>query len=194
METLLNFSDRVDKLVMGVGKLAAWLAVPLMLVIVYDVIQRKLIGLGSIKLQELEWHFHAALFALTFGYAYLKDAHVRIELIRDNLKPRTRAVIEILGILLFLVPFCVLLLYFGFDFVARSWATDEASAATTGLTNRWIIKSVIPASFGLIALAGLSILIKCVVFLIGPERLRRRAGYYAGTHHADMGDAHRIDD
>ncbi|KZB57474.1 C4-dicarboxylate ABC transporter permease [Thalassospira lucentensis] len=189
MEALLKLSDGIDALVSRIGKWAALLAVPLMLTIMYDVIQRKFGGQGSIKLQELEWHLHTGLFMLCFGFAYIRDAHVRIELIRDNLRPRTRAIIEMIGAIICILPFCALVLYFGFDFVLRSYETHEVSAATTGLTHRWIIKSTIPVGFGLLAMAGLSVFLKCYVFVFGPSNLRNRAGYYVGTHHADLGDA-----
>lgn len=194
MEALLKISDGIDSFVSRIGKLAALLAIPLMMVIMYDVIQRKFGGQGSIKLQELEWHLHTGLFMLCFGYAYVRDSHVRIELIRDNLRPRTRAIIEMLGGIICVLPFCALVLYFGFDFVARSLGSHEVSASTTGLTHRWMIKSTIPIGFGLLALAGLSIFLKCFVFVFGPTNLHERAGYYVGTHHADLGDIAKIED
>lgn len=190
MEALLKFSDGIDAIVTRVGKWASLLAIPLMIVILYDVIQRKFGGQGSIKLQELEWHLHTGLFMLCFGFAYIRDSHVRIELIRDNLRPRTRAIIEMIGGVVCVLPFCLLVLYFGFDFVARSFDSNEVSAATTGLTHRWIIKSTIPIGFGLLAMAGLSIFLKCFVYVFGPTNLHKRAGYYVGTHHLeDLGSA-----
>ncbi len=194
MEALLKVSDGIDNVVTRVGKLASLLAIPLMIVIMYDVIQRKFGGQGSIKLQELEWHLHTGLFMLCFGFAYIRDSHVRIELIRDTLRPRTRAIVEMIGGIVCVLPFCALVLYFGFDFVARSFESNEVSAATTGLTHRWIIKSTIPIGFGLLAMAGLSIFLKCFVFVFGPTNLHKRAGYYVGTHHADLGDAAKLDD
>ncbi|MDP2696751.1 TRAP transporter small permease subunit [Thalassospira sp.] len=187
METLLNITDRIDGVITRIGRIASLLAIPLMLTILYDVIQRKFGGQGSIKLQELEWHFHAALFLLCFGFAYIRDSHVRIELIRDTLRPRTRAIMEMVGGILCVLPFCGLVLYFGFDFVHRSFANHEVSSAATGLTHRWIIKSMVPIGFGLLACAGISIFLKCFVFVFGPERLRQRSGFYVGTHHADLG-------
>ncbi|HAI32022.1 MAG: C4-dicarboxylate ABC transporter permease [Thalassospira sp.] len=194
MEALLKFSDIIDAIVTRVGKWASLLAIPLMIVILYDVIQRKFGGQGSIKLQELEWHLHTGLFMLCFGFAYIRDAHVRIELIRDNLRPRTRAIVEMIGGIICVLPFCALVLYFGFDFVARSFESHEVSASTTGLTHRWIIKSTIPIGFGLLAMAGLSIFLKCFVYVFGPTNLHKRAGYYVGTHHLeDLGKA-KIED
>ncbi|WP_417804706.1 TRAP transporter small permease subunit [Thalassospira lucentensis] len=194
MEALLKVSDGIDAIVTRIGKWASLLAIPLMLTIIYDVIQRKFGGQGSIKLQELEWHLHTGLFMLCFGFGYIRDSHVRIELIRDNLRPRTRAIVEMIGGIICVLPFCALVLYFGFDFVARSFDAHEVSASTTGLTHRWIIKSTIPIGFGLLAMAGLSVFLKCFVFVFGPTDLHKRAGYYVGTHHADLGEVAKIED
>ena len=165
-----------------------------MMTILVDVIGRRFINTSSVSLQELEWHLHTGLFMLCFGYGYVRDSHVRIELIRDALRPRTRAIIEMIGGILCVLPFCALVIYFGFDFVMRSYDNHEVSAATTGLTHRWIIKSTIPIGFGLLAMAGLSIFLKCYVFVFGPTNLHKRAGYYVGTHHADLGDVAKLED
>jgi len=196
MEALLKLSDGIDALVSRIGKWAALLAIPLMLTIMFDVIQRKFGGQGSIKLQELEWHLHTGLFMLCFGFGYIRDSHVRIELIRDNLRPRTRAIVEMIGAIICILPFCALVIYFGYDFVLRSFENHEVSASTTGLTHRWLIKSTIPIGFGLLAMAGFSVFLKCYVFVFGPSNLRSRAGHYVGaTHHADLGnEAARLKD
>ncbi|AJD53176.1 TRAP-type mannitol/chloroaromatic compound transport system permease small subunit [Thalassospira sp. MBR-102] len=196
MEALLKLSDGIDAIVSRIGKWAALLAIPLMLTIMFDVIQRKFGGQGSIKLQELEWHLHTGLFMLCFGFGYIRDSHVRIELIRDNLRPRTRAIVEMIGAIICILPFCALVIYFGYDFVLRSFENHEVSASTTGLTHRWLIKSTIPIGFGLLAMAGFSVFLKCYVFVFGPSNLRSRAGHYVGaTHHADLGnEAARLKD
>ena len=196
MEALLKLSDGIDAIVSRIGKWAALLAIPLMLTIMFDVNQRKFGGQGSIKLQELEWHLHTGLFMLCFGFGYIRDSHVRIELIRDNLRPRTRAIVEMIGAIICILPFCALVIYFGYDFVLRSFENHEVSASTTGLTHRWLIKSTIPIGFGLLAMAGFSVFLKCYVFVFGPSNLRSRAGHYVGaTHHADLGnEAARLKD
>ncbi|MPZ09642.1 MAG: TRAP transporter small permease subunit, partial [Kiloniellaceae bacterium] len=129
---------------------------------------------GSTKLQEAEWHFHVILFAFCIGYAYLKDAHVRIDLLREKLNERTQWWIEIAGILLFLLPYCGLVVWFGINFTERSFATSEISASATGLTHRWLIKAVIPIGFTILALSGIAILLRKIVELFGPEDLRRK--------------------
>ncbi|MCB1481222.1 MAG: TRAP transporter small permease subunit [Rhodobiaceae bacterium] len=189
----------LDLIVIWVGRIAAWLFVPMMIIITYDITQRKIIEwdsdfinsvffLDSNKLQELEWHLHAALFLLCLGYAYVKDAHVRIELIRDHLANRTRVWMELIGICLFLLTYSFLIVKFGYTFAERSWSIGEVSAAQTGLTHRWIIKGTMPIGFGLLFMAGLSAAFKCMVYLFGPDDLRPEVSEYAMTHHADLGD------
>ncbi|WP_340117554.1 TRAP transporter small permease subunit [Pelagibius sp. 7325] len=174
MELLIRVSDGLDRVITKIGKIAAWAGLALILVTIFDVITRRFFVLGSTKLQEAEWHLHTILFVFCLGYAYLKDAHVRIDLVRENLKERTQWWLEILGCLFFLLPFCGLVIWFGIDFVERAYSTNEISASATGLTHRWLIKSTIPLGFTLLALAGIATLLRKVVELFGPEDLRRK--------------------
>lgn len=137
-------------------------------VILYDVVGRKFFNTGSFVLQELEWHLHGAAAVLGFGYAYVKDAHVRIDVFSGRFPTRTRLRIELVAILAFLIPFMVLLGWFGFDFAARSWASGESSPGGVGLTNRWIVKSAIPLSALLAILGGLSVALRIVAALRDP--------------------------
>ncbi len=116
------------------------------------------------------------------GYGYVKDAHVRIELVRDTMGPRTRVWIELLGTLLFLVPYCYVILKYGIDNAMRSYQIGESSAAQTGLEYRFIIKSFLPLGFAFLALAGMSVALKCIVYLFGPPHLRGAAAAYSGSH------------
>lgn len=194
---MMDASNGLQKFVERVGITAALLFVPMMLIIVYDVLQRKYLGYDpgftntewyqvftSTKLQEMEWHLHGALFLMTLGYGYVKDAHVRIELVRDMLRPRTRVWIELLGSVLFLVPYCYVIMQYGSEMAIRSYSIGESSAAQTGLDHRFVIKSLLPLGFTMMALAGMSVALKCVVYLFGPPSLREESGFYAGTQHA----------
>lgn len=195
---MLDDSNALATLSTRVGVGASLLFAPLMVIIVYDVLQRKFLDFDpgftntawyqtftSTRIQEMEWHMHAVLFLLCFAYAYIKDAHVRIELVRDSLRPRVRVWIELLGCLLFLVPYCYVVLKFGIDNALRAYDMGESSAAQTGLAYRFIIKGFMPLGFALLALAGTSVVLKCLVYLFGPHKFRDQTDYYAGTHHAD---------
>ena len=192
--SMLQASDDFDQGLSLVGHVAAYLFIPLMLIIAYDITQRKLLdfdsafldspfAFSSTKLQELEWHIHAVLFTLALAFCYLRDQHVRIELVRDRLKPRTRAWIELIGCALALMPYCWLVVRFGWDFAAASYRINEVSSAQTGLSHRWIIKGVLPIGFAMLGFAGLTVALRCVVFLFGPRDLKDRAGTHVGAHH-----------
>ena len=84
LKILLKISESLEKIVSIFGKIGSWLAIPLISIIIFDIITRRFFVLGSTKLQEMEWHLHTSLFLLVLGYAYLKDAHVRIEIVREK--------------------------------------------------------------------------------------------------------------
>jgi len=190
MHAAFRLSEIIDLVVNRIGRLAAWLVLALMAVILFDVVTRRFLVLGSTKLQELEWHLHGALFLLCLGYAYTQSAHVRIEVLRERFSPRTQAWIELLGCLAFLIPYCVAVGWFAWEYASRAWLWNEGSAALTGLSNRWIIKSMILAGFGLLGLSALSMAIKAFIFLYGPPGLAT----LTGIEELHMTVAHDADD
>lgn len=175
MKFILRTSNVIDRVVSTVGMTAAWLSILLIVVIVFDVVTRRFLVLGSTKLQELEWHLHAILFFLCIGWAYIKNAHVRIELVHERLSRRTQLWIELLGCLLFLIPYCLIVFYHGADWWERSWATGEVSDSATGLPYRWAIKAVLPTGFVFIFLGAVTVLLRKVVELFGPPDLAEAA-------------------
>ena len=170
MESLLSLSRLFARVPAFFGRIGAWAIIALMVVIITDVTLRRWFVIGSTKLQELEWHLHGALFLLCLGWAYSKHAHVRIELVSEKLSARSRAWIELLGCLLFLLPYVAAILTFGFDYVGYSYAYNEASASPTGLPDRWIIKSFIPIGFALLGFAAVARLLEAIVFLFGNKQ------------------------
>ena len=196
---LLDESDVIARFCVRVGVVASVIYLPMILIIVYDVLQRKYLDIDpgftrswiyeiftSTRLQEMQWHLHAVLFLMCFAFAYVKDAHVRIELVREQMKPRMRVWIELLGCLLFLVPYCYVVLLYGIENAQRSFAIMERSSAQTGLEYRFIIKSFLPFGFMMLALAGMSVALKCIVYLFGPDALRNASGYYGGEQHSEL--------
>lgn len=181
MERLLRISDSIGRLVAWIGKAGGWLLLPLTFVMMFDVFARKFQPLGTLvndtwlkdylsstKLQELEWHLHGVVLLLAFGFAYVCDRHVRIDGWRDTWSPKTQALVEILGICLAMLPFSCLMLYEATQFVHMSYVADEGSAATTGLSNRWIIKSFLIVGYAFLILAGLAMLMRAVYFYLHP--------------------------
>ncbi|MCP1335014.1 TRAP transporter small permease subunit [Futiania mangrovi] len=196
MPFLMRVSEALEAFLQAIGRVASFLFIPLMIVIFYDVTQRKILEydhdftssvfyFSSTKMQEMEWHIHAVLFLLCLAYAYLKDAHVRIELVRDQMHPRTRAWIELIGCLIFLIPYCILVTDYGYTFAERAFLSGESSASGVGLSHRWIVKGALPLGFLLLGLAGLAVALRSLVYLFGSEDLRARARSHVGVHHAD---------
>lgn len=169
MTALLASANVLKAVARRVGQAAAWLVVLLVLTVVLDVITRRFIVLGSTKLQDLEWHFHAALFLLSLGYAYVEGEHVRIDVLQARFGPKVIAAIEMIGASLFVVPFCVIVLYYGYNFVERSFLLDEGSASQTGLPHRWIIKSMLLVGFTTLLLATLGTIAQSIAILLGAK-------------------------
>jgi TRAP-type mannitol/chloroaromatic compound transport system permease small subunit len=184
LERLLAASAAIERALHRVAMAAGWLFVACTVVIVFDVLTRKfgfqLPGLGSTRLQELEWHLHTALFSFWLGIAYVKNAHVRIDIAVANLRPRTQAWLEFLGVLVFALPYCLIAIYFSFDFTKIAWAWNESSDSATGLPWRWIPKGLITVGLVLLLAAVASVGMRLVVYLWGPERLRA-ASAFAGA-------------
>ena len=171
MDRLLRLSRNLSRVVSLIGKIGAWSIIGLIVVIMLDVTLRRWFVIGSTKLQELEWHLHGALFLMCLGWAYLKNAHVRIELVSERMAARTLAWVELTGNLIFLIPYVAAIIAFGFDYVDFSYRYDEGSASPTGLPNRWIIKSLIVFGFIVLGIAAISRLLECIVYLFGtPEQ------------------------
>jgi TRAP-type mannitol/chloroaromatic compound transport system permease small subunit len=173
---LLAASKAIERALYAVSMAAGWLFVACTLVIVFDVLTRKfgfqLPGMGSTRLQELEWHLHTALFSFWLGTAYVKNAHVRIDIALAGAAPRTQAWIELLGVLVFALPYCLVAIYFSYDFTHTAWQYNESSDSATGLPWRWIPKGIITAGLVLLLAAVVSVGLRTVVRLWGSGRER----------------------
>lgn len=150
---MLGLAGFLDRICVYAARFAGLLLLVLTAVIVYDIVGRRFFNTGSVALQELEWHLHGAIAMLGFGYAYTRNAHVRIDIFHQNFSGRLKLQLEIAGILLLLTPFMLVLIWFGYDFAARAFQRGEGSSGGLGLDHRWIIKSVVPLS-ALLALFG----------------------------------------
>jgi len=146
-------------IVLKTAYIGRFFLIMLMLTIIVDVIGRRFLNMSSVSLQELEWHFHGALFLLCLGFTYLKDAHVRVDLFRDKFSPETNRIIEIIGCSIFLLPYCAVVIYFGIDFALQAYSSGEMSATAEGLPYRWIIKSLLPIGFFLLGISGIAVLL-----------------------------------
>lgn len=190
----VRVADRLRQAVDFVGRCAAWLSVPVVVITCIDVIGRKVAYIDdetgrihslqlwlagtfgrffeSTMLQELEWHFHAALFALVLGYGVVYNTHVRIDLIRDGVRFRGKAWLEFIGLTFFMLPFCAVVIWFAFDYTYASYTVNEISASQVGLSHRWIIKAVLVFGLAVAMLSGIAAWLQVATILWGPRELR----------------------
>lgn len=160
-------ADVITRLTTRVGTAAAWLHPALMAVGIASVGLRYGLGLGSIELEELQWHLFAAAFLLGLAYTYAADEHVRVDLLHARLTPRARAWVELLGAALLLLPFCAIVATYAFDFFWQSWLLGERSPMPSGLPARWAIKGVLFVSLVLLALQALAAVLRSLATLVG---------------------------
>lgn len=160
-----RFSIVIDRIIEFFGEVGSWLWTILMLVIVFQVVQRYAFNKGSIMLEELQWHLYAVGFLLGLAVTETRERHVRIDVLAERLPHRLRLWIELLGIACLLLTFVGVMLWFAVPFVVNSYQLHEVSAAPDGLPYRWVLKSFIITSLLLLGLAGLSRLTRVVVAL-----------------------------
>ncbi len=151
-----RLSRVLDKIVQTIGEGSSWIWTVLMLLIVAQVIQRYVLGLGSIQIEEAQWHLFAIGFMLGLSLAELRERHVRIDVLADNLPVRARLWIEMTGILVLLLPLCIFAIWWSVPYVLESWKVNEVSAAPGGLPYRYLLKGVITVAFLLLAMVGVS--------------------------------------
>ncbi|MGO1120037.1 TRAP transporter small permease subunit [Rhodovibrionaceae bacterium A322] len=172
MQALLSLSAVIDRALGVLAKIGAWAGVFLMVAVCYDVITRyfgvpKPFGMNSTQFQETEYWAHTVLFSLVIGYAYVKQSHVRIDLVRDRLPLKAKYWIEFIGCLVALLPFCLIAIYFTYGYAHTSFIEGEVSKSVIGLTNIWILKAFICVMFILLTFAGISQMIKALAGLTG---------------------------
>jgi TRAP-type mannitol/chloroaromatic compound transport system permease small subunit len=184
VDLMLRVSERLRRFVEFVGRWGAVFILPLVFVTMWDVFLRKIGGMQvwlveqfgrpfeSTVIQELEWHFHTALFTLVLGYGIVRNRHVRVDLIREKLRFRTQAWIEFLGLTFFVVPYCLIVGYFATVFAWDSFQLMEKSASTVGLSYRFIIKSVLVGGLLTALLAAIAVWLQTAIVLFGPKDVR----------------------
>lgn len=160
MNILKRYIKIIDNLNKKIGELTSWLTAILVLLVSYDVFVRYFIGKSSVGLQELEWHIFALIFLLSAAYTLKIDEHVRVDVFYTRFSPKRKAIINLLGSVLFLIPFCIVAIISSEDFVKISFKVKETSPDAGGLPARYILKAVIPFSFILLLLQGIALSFK----------------------------------
>lgn len=165
MNQLKKYIELIDSMNEKIGKAIAWLTLILVLVVCFDVVSRYVFKSSSVGVQELEWHLFAVIFLMGGAYTLKHEKHVRVDIIFSRLTKKKQAVINLIGTILFLIPFCLLIINSSIDFFWNSFIIGESSPDPGGLPARFILKAVLPVSFVFILLQGLSLLFKSVLVL-----------------------------
>ena len=173
MTWLLRCARTVDRLNGWLGRAVAWMALVMILVGAFNAIARYLgrfLGrdLSANTYIELQWYLFSAVFLLGAAHTLKRDQHVRVDVLYGRLSARGKAWVDLGGTLLFLVPFCLFMMWVAGPYVASSIEVREGSPDPGGLA-RYPIKALIPVSFGLLLLQGLAEAVRRAAFLAGRE-------------------------
>ncbi len=159
---LLSLERGITRFSNLLGVVSTVLFIGLLFNVFYDVLMRYVFNDVSIGMQELEWHLYAAIFLLGIPSVIQHGGHVRVDLIYENLPLKGKAWIDLLGCVFLLIPFTLLVGYYGIGFAHEAYALGETSGDPGGLPYRWIIKAVIPFAFFSMAISGLGMIIRSI--------------------------------
>jgi TRAP-type mannitol/chloroaromatic compound transport system permease small subunit len=166
MAGMTGLADRIDRFNAAIGRSAAWAAVFIVVTQFGVVVLRYAFGVGSIWLSESILYGHAVLFMLAAAWTLREDGHVRVDLLYAGASPRRKAMIDLVGALVLLLPFMLVLAALALPYVAQSWAVLERSRETSGLPAVFLLKTLIPLFAILFALQGLAQAIRAAAALV----------------------------
>jgi TRAP-type mannitol/chloroaromatic compound transport system permease small subunit len=163
----------LDGIVAGIGKFLSWFWLLLVGIILYSVIGRYVFAHGSVTLEEVQWHLAGLVWLIGLSYTLVTDDHVRVDVFHEKVSLRTQAWIEVMGIAILLLPFLLIALWEAIPYFWSSYLQNEESQAPGGLPARWALKFCLPVTFGLLAVAAVSRLLKCTALLFGVPKPRQ---------------------
>jgi len=163
MGVLRRVIRSIDAINRWVGHLAGWVSLAMVLVVVTDVVMRYVFDASFVFVQELEWHLFGVMFLLGAGYTLLQDGHVRVDVLYQRFSPKTQAWINLIGVLLFLLPGCLMVIDTSWGFFHNSLAMHEGSPDPGGIPARYALKFFIPLGFSLLTLQGISMGLKSLL-------------------------------
>lgn len=166
MTPLLSLSRLIDGMTNIIGRVMMWFLLATTLISASNAIFRKVFNISSNAFLEIQWYLFAAVFMLGSGYAFLKNAHVRIDFISSKFSARGRNIVDVIGIIVFVFPLCYLMVKLSWPVFYNAWVSGEMSSNAGGLV-RWPVYGVIPLGFVILAMQAVSELIKRVAFLTG---------------------------
>ena len=166
MKLLLGLSRAIDELNERVGRLVYWLVLVMVLVSAANATSRYALSIASNAWLELQWYLFSAVFLLCSGYTLRHNEHIRIDVVASRFSRRTQIWIDVFGLIFFLLPISVYMMWSSWPIFMNAWNSGEISASAGGLI-RWPARLLVPAGFFLLTLQGVSELIKRVATLMG---------------------------
>ena len=166
---LLRLEKLFDRFSNVMGWIAGVLNLVMLINVFYDAIMRYFFKTGSIALQEMEWHLFAIVFLFGIAYGLKEDGHVRVDVLYDGFSPRWKAIVNIAGTVLLLLPLSVLIVEGSVWYVQEAYNSGEVSGDPGGLPHRWLIKMVIPASFVFLIVSAVGFVIRNINIMLGLE-------------------------
>jgi TRAP-type mannitol/chloroaromatic compound transport system permease small subunit len=168
LRSLQAIARAIDRLNESIGVTVAWLALFTVLVEFTVVMMRYVFGLGSVKMQESIVYMHATVFMVAAGYTLLHNGHVRCDIFYAGAAPRKKALIDLIGVAIFLLPMCALIAWMAWPYVAAAWAVREGSPeGSLGIPGVYLLKSIIVVFAGLLALQGVALALHSALRLAG---------------------------
>jgi TRAP-type mannitol/chloroaromatic compound transport system permease small subunit len=168
---LIKIERFFDKTIDIVGKILIVILLLMILNVFFDVVMRYAFHHSIIAMEEMEWHLFSIVILYGTSYALKESAHVRVDFLYDRFSIKTKALINIFGTLIFLMPFIVLIIYGSYQFVMDSYEVNEISNDPGGLKYLWVIKSMIPISFMVLFFGGIGCIIKNINVYRGLEEM-----------------------
>lgn len=172
MNALRAVSGWIDAVNEWIGQLVAWVTLGLVVVVFIDVVMRYVFNTSYVFTQELEWHLFGFIFLMGAGYTLLHDGHVRVDIIYQRMSPRAQAWTNLIGVMFFLLPGCIMVVVTSWKFTHNAWMVMEGSPDPGGIPLRFLIKGTITVGFLLLTLQGLSLGIHSLLQLLGKEPMK----------------------
>jgi TRAP-type mannitol/chloroaromatic compound transport system permease small subunit len=158
----LVIAERIESVIDLFGKVASWLTLSIVLLIVINVILRYSMSLGSVWAQELEWHLLAAMILFGISFSLLRGDNVRVDLFYANYTPQKKYIVDLVSAILTII-IAVFFVKLSINYVGQSFSIGEKSPDPGGIPMRWLVKSLIPIGFSLLALQGFAEMLRVIM-------------------------------
>lgn len=159
----------IERVSEATGRFVAWLALVMVLVQFVVVAMRYVFGLSVLAMQESIWYMHSIIFLVAAGYTLLHNAHVRVDVLYGNVGRKTKALIDLGGVLVILLPMCIATIWLSWDYVLNAWRVREGSVEVSGIPAVYLLKTCIWLFAGTLALQGVALGARSAFVLSGND-------------------------